>query len=229
MKVPEIPYKRYEIEDLKKALAVFENAALNAKRADEVMKAREVFRQEFVKYGTAVSLANCRFTLTTKDKYYSGEVDYYDLVSPVASEISVEYGKIMLSTPYRAEMEKIVNPICYKLYEYAEKAYNPSVEKECQTENSIVTEYSKFMSELGVEWKGETLPLSVVRGFLEDENRQTRKDAACAIGKALEKNSATLDDIFDRLVKIRTEIEKKLGYENFLELGYYRMNRIDYD
>ncbi|MBP5193736.1 MAG: M3 family oligoendopeptidase, partial [Clostridia bacterium] len=117
----------------------------------------------------------------------------------------------------------------YKVYETAEKSYDPSVEKECQQENAIVTEYSKFMAELGVDWQGKTLPLSVVRGYLEDEDREVRKAAANAIGEALGGASATLDDIYDRLVKIRTKIAKKMGYENFVELGYYRMNRIDYD
>ncbi|MBQ7164282.1 MAG: M3 family oligoendopeptidase [Clostridia bacterium] len=229
MKVREIPYERYDIENLKKALAVFEDSARNAENADEVLSSREIFRGELMKYSTASSLANCRFTLNTKDKFYNDEVDYYDNVSPIASEVMVKYGEVMLSSPFRGEIEKRINPIFYKNYETAKKAYNPSVEKECQTENAIVTEYSRFMSELGVEWQGKTLPLSVVRGYLEDENRDTRKEAACAIGKALEKNSATLDDIYDRLVKIRTAIARKLGYKNFVELGYYRMNRIDYD
>ena len=38
-----------------------------------------------------------------------------------------------------------------------------------------------------------------------------------------------LDDIFDRLVKVRTKMAQKLGYKNFVELGYYRMERVCYD
>ncbi len=229
MKISEIPYKRYEIEDLKKALETFREGTNAATSAEQVFAARKTFLDETTAYGTAVSLANCRFTLNTKDEFYINEMEYYDNVSPIASEVMVEYSEIMLSTPFRKELEKKVNPICYKNYETAKKAYNPSVEKECQTENAIVTEYSKFMSELGVEWNGEKLPLSVVRGYLEDEDREVRKAAACAIGRALEENKDTLDDIYDRLVKIRTKIARKMGYKDFVELGYYRMNRIDYD
>ena len=35
--------------------------------------------------------------------------------------------------------------------------------------------------------------------------------------------------IYDELVKLRHEIATTLGYKNFVELGYVRMNRIDYD
>jgi len=37
------------------------------------------------------------------------------------------------------------------------------------------------------------------------------------------------DRIYDELVKVRTEIAKELGYNNFVELAYYRMSRTDYN
>ena len=45
----------------------------------------------------------------------------------------------------------------------------------------------------------------------------------------MEANAETFDGIFDSLVKVRTRIARKLGYENFVELGYYRMGRVDYE
>ncbi|MEL6502094.1 MAG: M3 family oligoendopeptidase, partial [Cyanobacteria bacterium J06623_1] len=38
-----------------------------------------------------------------------------------------------------------------------------------------------------------------------------------------------LDDIYDRLVKLRHQMAQKLGYENYTGLGYKRMQRIDYN
>ncbi len=37
------------------------------------------------------------------------------------------------------------------------------------------------------------------------------------------------DRLYDELVKVRHEIAVKLGYKNYVELGYVRMNRIDYN
>ena len=42
-------------------------------------------------------------------------------------------------------------------------------------------------------------------------------------------NGDTFDRIYDDLVKVRHEIATKLGFKNFVELGYARMNRIGYD
>ncbi len=37
------------------------------------------------------------------------------------------------------------------------------------------------------------------------------------------------DDIYDKLVKVRIKLAEKLGYKNFVEVGYARMSRIGYD
>lgn len=229
MLVKDLPYKRYEIETYKKAFEEFSAAASLAKTADEFLSAREKFLTEVKHYSTMSALANCRFTLNTADEFYQKEMDYYDENGPLFQEVYVKYGDVMLTTPLRPELEKRLNPILFKNYETAKKAYNPIVEKECQKENALCTEYSRFMSGIAVEWKGEDKPLAFVRGFLSDSDRETRKQAAFAIGEALGKNKETLDAIYDKLVKVRTEIARKMGYKNFIELGYYRMNRISYD
>ncbi len=229
MKVPQIPYKRYTIEALKNAFEAFRDAAERATSAADVLAARTRFLGQLRDYGTAVALANCRFTLDTRDEFYAAEVEYYDEIGPMSAELQVAYGNIMLNTPYRAEMEKTVNLLCYKKYEFTAKTYQPIVEADCQEENALVTEYSKFMSSLPVMWQGESKPLSYVRGFLEDADREVRRAAAFAIGEALGQESETLDSIYDRLVKVRDRIARKLGYKNYIELGYYRMDRIDYD
>ena len=45
----------------------------------------------------------------------------------------------------------------------------------------------------------------------------------------LEKNEEKFDNNYDALVKVRDKMAKKLGYENYIELGYLRMNRFDYN
>lgn len=229
MLVKDLPYKRYEIETFKNAFEAFEKSANEAKTAKEFLAAREVFLTEAKHYQTMSALANCRFTLNTADEFYQAEMDYYDQNGPLFQEVFVKYGDVMLNTPFRSELKKQLNPILFKNYETSKKAYNPVAEKECQQENALCTEYSRFMSAMPVEWNGEKKPLAFVRGFLSDKDRGVRKQAAFAIGKALEANKETLDSIYDRLVKIRTEIARKLGYKNFTELGYYRMNRISYN
>ncbi len=229
MKVSELPYKRYTLEEGQKAFEVFETAMKNATCAEDVLAARKAFNKEMTVAETAMSLAHCRFTLDTRNEFYQGEVAYMDETGPLFSEISTKYADLMLSSPYRAELEKTINPRLFKMWEIQKKTFSPEIIEDCQEENGLTTAYSKLMSEMVFTYRGEEMPLSRLRGKLEDADREVRREAAEAIGKGLEAHESELDDIYDRLVKVRTRIANKLGYKTFTELGYYRMGRIDYN
>ncbi len=229
MKVSEIPYVRYTLEDLQSAYAKIKEILMSAKCADDVLKAHDLMNDVSIEYGTAASLAHCRFTLNTKDEFYQGEVAYYDEIGPLAQQMMNEYAIILLDSPFRAELETKINPRMFKQFEISRKAFDPAIIPELQEENNITTEYSKFMSEMVFEYNGEKMPLSRLRGGLEDDDREVRRATAEAIGRGLKANAEQLDEIYDRLVKIRDKMAKKLGYENFVELGYYRMGRLDYN
>ena len=230
MKVSEIKYERYTIEQAKAGFEEFKAALADAKCERCVMRARDKFIKEvYVEYATSSSLANCRFTLDTRNEFYQGEMAYYDEVSPLFAQMMTEYADLMLASPHRAGLEKLINPRIFELYEVSKKSFGDAIVEDMQNENAICTEYSKFMSELLIDFGGEKLPLSVVRGKLSDTDRATRRAAAEAIGRGLESAADKLDDFYDRLVKLRDSMAKKLGYNNFIELGYYRMNRIDYN
>ncbi len=229
MKVSEMPYQRITVEEFKEQAEKIIEKIKSAKSAEDLKAARDEYNKISEDVDTAASLANCRFTLNTRDEFYNAEMDYYDNAMPLFSEIENEYKKAILDSPYRADAEKLINPRVFKGFEMSLKTFSPEVIEDLQAENALVTKYSKFMGELAFEFEGEKMPLSVLRGKLEDDSRDVRRKAAEAIGKTMEANADTFDEIFDGLVKIRTQIARKLGYKNFVELGYYRMGRVDYD
>ncbi|HEY8364014.1 MAG TPA: M3 family oligoendopeptidase, partial [Haloplasmataceae bacterium] len=60
-------------------------------------------------------------------------------------------------------------------------------------------------------------------------DRNMRKKAQLAITKFMEENESKLDDIYDELVKTRDAMARKLGYKNYVQLGYDRLTRTDYN
>lgn len=229
MKVSEIPYRRYTIEQGRAAYAQIEARLAEAKSGRDLVGARALYLAMLTEYTTAAALSHCRFTLDTRDAFYQGEVAYYDEVGPLFQEMMTAFAAAMLNSPYREEAERELGSRIFASYEVARKAFSPAIIEDLQEENALVTEYSKFMSELPFSFRGETMPLSVLRGKLQEGDRDTRREAAEAIGRGLEAGRQTLDDIYDRLVKLRDGMAKKMGYASFVELGYYRMGRIDYN
>ena len=228
-RVSELPYTRYTVEEAAKTFAEIEEKIQHAKTVEDILAARDLYRGIIVEYSTAASLSHNRFCLNTKDKFYEAEVAYYDENGPRFSEFSVQYADLMLASPLRPEVEKIIGSRIYRSYEMDKKSFSSAIVEDAQKENALTTEYSKLMSEMQFEYEGETMPLSVLRGKLDDADREVRRTAAEAIGRGLSAHADELDRIFDQLVKLRDGMAKKMGYKNFVELGYYRMGRMDYN
>ena len=229
MTCKELPYKRYTIEEGREAFAVIEERMKNAKCVGCVLEAKKIFDEAMIEYSTASALANCRFTLDTRDEFYSKEVEYYDEVSPLFEELGIRFYDMLLTTPFRAELETKINPRILEFAELAKKAFSPEIIEDLQKENATVTEYSRLMSGMTFDWQGKKIPLSALRGELENSDREIRRQCAQAIGKGLQEHAAELDGLYDRLVKIRTGMARKMGYKSFTEMGYYRMRRLDYN
>ncbi|MFA7664048.1 MAG: M3 family oligoendopeptidase [Clostridia bacterium] len=227
--VPQLIYERYTLERAGKAFEVFKQEYEKAECAEGVIQARENLIKEIKSFSTASSLANMRFTLDSRDEFYKGEREYYDEIGPLVMNYMSEYGKMMLESKFRKDLERKMNPVLFKMWEVAALAHDPKIVEEEQKENAIVTEYNMLMSQMQFDYQGKKVPLSLVRGDLTNKDREVRKQAAESIGKGLQANAEKLDEIMDRLVKIRDLQAKKLGYKDFITLGYYRMGRIDYN
>jgi M3 family oligoendopeptidase len=98
-----------------------------------------------------------------------------------------------------------------------------------QKENQLRTEYTKLLASAKIDFEGEERNLSGLNPFMESTDRVIRKKANEAKWKFFEDNQEQFDKNYDDLVKLRDKMAKKLGYKNFVEMGYARMGRTDYD
>ena len=229
MKVSEIKYERVSIEEVRERARDIIDRVKNAKSADEIVEAVKDCRVLSDDVDTAISLANMRYTINTVDEFYVKERDYYDENLPEIQNLFTEYSNAILDTPFRKELETKLLPLVFKSYEVSRKSMSPEIIDEMIEENKLVSEYSQLMAGLTFEFRGEKMPRTLLSKHFTDDDRNVRREAYEAMGKGLEQVSDKLDSIFDRMVKVRDKMAKKMGYKNFIELGYYRMGRLCYD
>lgn len=229
MKVKDLPYKRYDIKVAEEIIKKNTEAVKNAKSADQVIKAHKDTLKVMSDFQTMMTLANNRFSLDSFDEFYDKEREYYDSVWPVFLELYNDFGKSMLASPFVAELKKTISPLVFEKYRILAAASDPRIIEDKQKEAEITAQYSKLMAEMEFEFDGKQMTLAQVKGYMSESDRELRKRACEAIGKGLGKHAAELDDIFDRLVHVRDGMAKKLGYKNYVELGYLNMERMDYN
>ena len=229
MKVSELPYKRVTLEDAASTMQDIISRIKNAESVDEILSAREDYLKFNTEYSTANELSYMRYSINTADEFYVAEKDYYDEIGPQVKSYFVEYSSALLDSPFRKELEEKLSPVLFKSMEVQRKSMSKEIVEDMIEENKLVSEYSKLMAGMEFEFRGEKMPRAMLTGFFKSDDRETRREAYEVLGRGLEQHKAELDRIYDGLVHIRDRMAKKMGYKNFVELGYHRMGRLCYD
>ena len=230
MKVSELEYKRLSLEEFAAEIQEIIAQVKGAASAQEVMAARNRCNDLYIRLETAQALSYMRYSINTADEFYLAEKDYYDEIGPQAQNYLLEYTRAMLETPFRKALEESgeIIPLVFRSFEVELKSMSPEIIEDMVEENKLISQYSKMMAAMEFEFRGEKLPRSMLMKHAKSPDRATRKETYEVLGNTLKAHSEELDNIFHQLVQVRDRMAKKMGYQNFVELGYYRMGRLCY-
>jgi M3 family oligoendopeptidase len=229
MKFKEMPYKRIDLEKVKQEFEDIMTQFKEAKDGEEQFELHKKMYELTDEVGTLITIAQIRHDIDTTDEFYEKEQAYYDEIVPLIQNMQVEYQKLTYESQYRAYLEEKIGKVAFKNMELSLKSFDEKLIPLMQEENALTSSYDKLIASAKIDWEGEELNLSLLRKYLTSKDRETRKKAAEKYTQFFLDNADELDSIFDKLVKNRTEQGKLMGYDNYLELGYYRMNRNSYD
>ena len=229
MKFSEMNYNRPDLGKVEKEfnelLVKFTNAA-TAKEQEDVLTQINLLKSEFQ---TFASIASVRNSIDTTNQYYEEEQEFFDMNEPVLKDLNIKFYKALGSSKFKGELQKKFGNQLFKLADVSLKTFDPSIIEDLKEENKLGTEYTKLVATAEVEFEGKKLTLSALSAFMESTDRELRKKAFFANHGWFASHETEFDEIYDKLVKVRTRIAKKLGYKNFVELAYYRMLRTDYN
>ena len=170
---------------------------------------------------TMATLASIRHTIDTRDKFYDDEQNYWDEFSPLYEEVNSSFYEAVVSSSYREELEDKLSKQFFTILDYRLKSFSPDI-NDLQEENKLSSDYTKLIASAKIMFDGEERTIPGMGKYLLSENREVREAASKAKYGFFEEHEQEIDDIYDQLVKVRTRIAKKLGFKNFVELGYVR-------
>ena len=225
MKFSEMPYERPDLAAVKQQFA---DLLAQLKAAPDYAAAREVFLQEETlskHIDTLANLASVRNTIDTRDKFYDEEMNFWNETLPQLQECENAWSKAMLASPFRKDFAAEYGDLMFVNAEIADKAFSPEILPEMAEENKLTTEYGKLIASAQIPFEGGVYTLSQLSPFKNDPDDARRLAAWQAEGKWYKEHQAEFDGIYDKLVHLRDTMGKKLGYEGYTTLGYYRMGR----
>ena len=225
MKFKEMPYERIDFDEVQRELKELMEAFDAAKSGEEQFAIHQKYYKLTGRVDSMYTIANIRFDIDTSDAFYEKEHEYYDEKMPEYSNVLLAYQKKLYESPFRDYLEKKIGPVAFKNMEIAQKAMDEKLIPLMQEENALTMEYDKLIAGAKINFDGKELNLSLMRPYLINQDRNVRAAAWKEYSAFFEANADKLDEIYDKLVKNRTAQAKMMGYDNYLELGYYRMGR----
>ena len=225
MKFNQIPYERADANALMESIDRIAKDFENASSAAEQLALLEELQQTQKHFESMSTVAYIRHTVDTNDEFYDKEKQYYDEVGPLLSEKLQKISVAMVNSPFRAELERELGSVTFINTEMDIRSFSPEIIPLMQEESALESEYQKLYASARIDFMGKQLTVAQLGVYKQSTDRSIRRAAVCAEGKFFDDNREKFDEIFDKLVKNRTEQARRLGMENYVELGYLRRTR----
>jgi len=224
-----MPYERPDIAQMTADGATIVAAVESASNVVEITLQYEKYKKMFKDIHTLGSLAYIRHTVDTRDEFYDKENDFFDEAGPLIHKVGMDYYRAMVNSPQRAELEKELGEKWFLDAELKLKGFDEKIIEEMQKENALCSKYNKLLASASLDFDGKKMNLSQLRAYQLSADREVRKAAYAKRTEFFVENEAELDEIYSELVNLRHTMAQKLGYENYIELGYINMHRNSYD
>jgi len=95
-------------------------------------------------------------------------------------------------------------------------------------EAKLSQQYQKLAGSLTVIFRGEERTLVQMSRFLEEPDRALRKEAWELVANRRLLESDKFEEIFDKQLKLRQQIARNAGFDNYRDYAFRRLGRFDY-
>ena len=224
----ELLYERPDFKTEKEAVKKYASDIMNAQSPEELA---EIFQREDQRsrhMWTMYDLAYIRNTIDTTDSFYEGEMNaFYEEMG----ELSLLYQKAessILQSPFRKGIEERFGALILQRMEMNQNLVSTEVVDDMELESGLCQEYNRLVASCVREFHGETCNFAKLSKFMQDADRKVRKEAFHVWASMYESIAGRLDDIYGKMIEVRSRIAEQLGFESYIPYIYARFGRTDY-
>ena len=228
-KFKDIQYTRPDCEAFQK---LAEDNAKKIKNAVSYSEAKKIFLEfdkaesEFFDMG---NIAYIRHTIDTSDEFYDKENEFLNEKTPELMPSLLAFSNAVYDSKFKPDFVAEFGEQMFAEIELRRKSFSEKNIPLLQKEARLCNEYEKIIASADILFDGKHLNLYGIMSYFENPDRNVRHDAYKAYSKFYESNEENFERIWDELIKVRTEMGKNLGFENYIPLGYMNQGRTDYD
>ncbi|MBR3640261.1 MAG: M3 family oligoendopeptidase [Clostridia bacterium] len=227
-KFADIKYERPDVPKLRKEYRACIEKLKNAGSFEEADAAVKGMERVVDRISTLLAIASIRHGMNTKDAFYAAEKRFFDRSVPRQAMLLKKGTEALLNCRFRKELEEKYGTMMFKNAESQLKFLKPSAVLPMIAENRLVNEYFKVTAQCSVEFRGEACTARELNRHMQSTDREERREAYGAYAKLSEEVSPKLEEIYGKLLKVRTGLAKKLGFKSYIDFAYRNLQRYDY-
>lgn len=228
VKFKDLTYIRPDGEEVLAGIRRAKEALEGAGDWAEAKAAFEDFHQVMEAFRSMCQISEIRFTQNVRDSFYEKENEALGMLSPKVEEAAHGFYTALLACPYREEIDRKYGPMLLRRLRYREAGGGEAVTALLQEENRLTAQFQAISGTSRIAFRGKILPSEQLYPFKGDRDRETRKEAYRAEGAYFAGYREQLEEIFDKLVKVRNAQARALGFRDYSELSLIHMNRMGY-
>ena len=228
MKFNEMTYTRPDIDALLARCRELAAKAAAAPDGDALVRLYYEQSEAFAEYNTAANLANIHYTCDTRDAYWKAEQDFFDANGPAVTNASVEISRAFLANPHVDALTEKFGTTCVAGMKNAILSMDDRTVELQQQFNALVSRYQQIYGGALVELDGKQLTIPQLGPYKEDLDPAVRRAAYEAEASYFDAHRAELDELYGQIVQNLNAQARVMGYHDYSELSYVRMNRIGY-
>ncbi|WAW14023.1 M3 family oligoendopeptidase [Peptostreptococcus equinus] len=224
-----IIYTRPDYDTYKENITLYISELKNTRTFEEFDNLFNKINKLRDKVQTMKVYSEIRYSINTKDSFYEKENVYWDEKSPLYDSLDNIFYRAVLGSTYKINIIEKYGQQYYRLLNCRLKSFSDKIIYLLQKENILMSQYTRLLASAKILFDNKICNLSDLSIYMSSNDEKIRRSSIKAHTSFFEENEDKFDSIFDQLVKIRHEMAKRMGYENFIELAYYRMDRTDYN
>ena len=228
MKFNEMTYTRPDIDALLARCRELAAKAAAAPDGDALVRLYYEQSEAFAEYNTASNLANIHYTCDTRDAYWKAEQDFFDANGPAVTNASVEISRAFLANPHVDALTEKFGTTCVAGMKNAVLSMDDRTVELQQQFNALVSRYQQIYGGALVELDGKQLTIPQLGPYKEDLDPAVRRAAYEAEAGYFDAHRTELDELYGQIVQNLNAQARVMGYHDYSELSYVRMNRIGY-
>ncbi|OWY24024.1 M3 family oligoendopeptidase [Sphingobacteriales bacterium UPWRP_1] len=229
MKFENFRYERPNMQVFEKEFDHLLNEFENAGSADEQNLLMELINRLRADFESMVNIASIRYSIDATNPDYEKEQEFFDTQRPIFAGHEARFYQAILQSKFQKQLQERWGKHLFEIASVKVLTFHPSIIEDLQRENHLISEYDKLRASAKIMFEGKERNLSDIVAFETSPNREVRKHASEAKWQFFADNAKEFDNIFNELVALRHDMAVRLGFSNFVQLGYKRMLRTDYN